>query len=210
MVPPARFFQRLRDLCDRHGILMIADEVQSGIGRTGRMFAMEHFGVRPDIIALAKGIASGMPLGLCIARADLMNWPPGAHASTFGGNPVSCAAALATLDLVSSRYMENAARQGARLIAGLTGMSRRHPLIGEVRGLGLMIGIELVLDRTSRRRAVTETKSVVSECFRRGLLILTCGENTLRLCPPLMIDDSQSDAALAILDSALAAARSAP
>jgi 4-aminobutyrate aminotransferase len=210
VVPPARFFQRLRDLCDRHGILMIADEVQSGIGRTGRMFAMEHFGVRPDIIALAKGIASGMPLGLCIARADLMNWPPGAHASTFGGNPVSCAAALATLDLVSSRYMENAARQGARLIAGLTGMSRRHPLIGEVRGLGLMIGIELVLDRTSRRRAVTETKSVVSECFRRGLLILTCGENTLRLCPPLMIDDSQSDAALAILDSALAAARSAP
>jgi 4-aminobutyrate aminotransferase len=189
---------------------MIADEVQSGIGRTGKMFAMEHFGVKPDIIAVAKGIASGMPLGLCIARADLMSWPPGAHASTFGGNPVSCAAALATFDLISSRYMENARRQGARLMAGLNELARRHPLIGEVRGLGLMIGIELVKDRATRQRAVAEAKKAVSECFRRGLLVLTCGENTLRLCPPLVIEDAQSDAALAILDSALSAVECAP
>ena len=209
VVPPARFFKRLRELCDRHGILMIADEVQSGIGRTGRMFAIEHFGVQPDIIAVAKGIASGMPLGLCIARADLMSWPPGAHASTFGGNPVSCAAALATLDLISGRFMENARLQGGRLIAGLERLASRHKLIGQVRGLGLMIGIELVRDRLTRQRAAEEAGRVVAESFKRGLLILTAGENTLRLSPPLVIEDPQTDAALAILDEALSAVESA-
>jgi len=205
VVPPARYFKRLRELCDRHGILLIADEVQSGIGRTGRMFAIEHFGVRPDIIAVAKGIASGMPLGLCIARADLMSWPPGAHASTFGGNPVSCAAAMATLDLISGSLMENARRQGERLIAGLTRLATRHKLIGQVRGLGLMVGIELVTDPVTRRRATDEARRVVTESFQRGLLILTAGENTLRLSPPLVIDDHQTDAALAILDESLTA-----
>ncbi len=206
VVPPARFFTRLRELCDRHGILLIADEIQSGIGRTGRMFAMEHFGVRPDIIAVAKGLASGMPLGLCIAREDLMTWPPGAHASTFGGNPVCCAAAVATLKLVSERYMDNARLQGDRLMEGLRALASRHLLIGDVRGLGLMIGIELVKDRAARLRAPEQTKRVVAECFRHGLLILTCGENTLRLCPPLVINAAQVDAALGILDQALAAA----
>ncbi|HET6373450.1 MAG TPA: acetyl ornithine aminotransferase family protein [Candidatus Polarisedimenticolia bacterium] len=203
VVPPARFFQRLRDLCDRHGMLLIADEVQSGVGRTGRMFAMEHFGVQPDIIAAAKGIASGMPLGLCIASAGVMRWPAGAHASTFGGNPVSCAAALATLKLVSSLYMDNARAQGERLMAGLSRLAAKHALIGEIRGLGLMIGIELVKDRATRLRAVEETRRAVDECFKRGLLILPCGENTLRLCPPLIIDEGQAGAALAILDEAL-------
>lgn len=205
VIPPARYFQRLRELCDRHGILMIADEVQSGVGRTGRMFAMEHFGVTPDIVTAAKGIASGMPLGLCIARADLMDWPPGAHASTFGGNPVSCAAALATLKLITGGYMDNARRQGERLLAGLANLSARHPLIGDIRGLGLMIGLELVTDRVSRRRATDETRRVVTECFRRGLLVLSCGENAIRLCPPLVIDETQSDTALRILDEALKA-----
>ena len=208
VVPPARFFHRLRELCDRHGILLIADEVQSGIGRTGKMFAMEHFGVKPDIIAVAKGIASGMPLGLCIARADLMSWPPGAHASTFGGNPVSCAAALATLELIGGRFMENARRQGERLIAGLERLATRHTLIGQVRGLGLMIGIELVKDRATRQRAPEEARRVVAEAFKRGLLILTAGENTLRLSPPLVIEDLQTDAALTILDEALTAVES--
>ncbi|HZI95278.1 MAG TPA: acetyl ornithine aminotransferase family protein [Patescibacteria group bacterium] len=203
VIPPARYFQRLRELCDKHGILMIADEVQSGVGRTGRMFAMEHFGVKPDIIAAAKGIASGMPLGLCIAGADLMDWPPGAHASTFGGNPVSCAAAMATLRLIEGGYMQNARRQGDRLLAALQALATRHRLIGEVRGLGLMIGIELVEDRQTRRRAPEKTRKVVEECFRRGLLLLTCGENTIRLCPPLMIDEAQADAAVRILDDAL-------
>ena len=205
VVPPARWFQRLRELCDRHGILMVADEVQSGIGRTGRMFAMEHFGVRPDIVTVAKGIASGMPLGLCIARAEVMDWPPGAHASTFGGNPVSCAAAEATLSLVEGGLMENARRQGERLMAGLSRLAERHPLIGDVRGLGLMIGFELVTDRSTRLRATQETTRLVQACFERGLLVLACGENAVRLCPPLVIDDAQSDAALGILDEAFAA-----
>ena len=209
IIPPARWFQRLRDLCDRHGILLIADEVQSGVGRTGRMFAMEHFGVRPDIVTVAKGIASGMPLGMCIARADVMDWPPGAHASTFGGNPVSCAAAAATLSLVEGGLMENARRQGERLLAGLAGLASRHPLIGDVRGLGLMIGVELVTDRATRARATGETTRLVLECFQRGLLILACGENAVRLSPPLMIDPSQADAALGILDASLTAVEKA-
>jgi len=205
VIPPARWFARLRALCDKHGILLIADEVQSGIGRTGRMFAMEHFGVRPDIVTSAKGIASGMPLGMCIARADVMDWPQGAHASTFGGNPVSCAAALATLRLVEGGLMDNARLQGERLMAGLREMAARRRLIGDVRGLGLMIGVELVTDRASRARAVVETRKVVEECFRRGLLVLSCGENAVRLSPPLIIGEDQSDAALRILDEAIGA-----
>ncbi len=206
VVPPPRFFARLRELCDRHGILMIADEVQSGIGRTGRMFAMEHMGVVPDIVAVAKGIASGLPLGACIARADVMDWPAGAHASTFGGNPVACAAALATMKLVEEGLMANAAVQGERLRAGLRALAARHELIGEVRGLGLMVGMELVKDRHTRQRAPDETKRVIRECFERGLLVLACGENSVRFCPPLIVDERQVDAAVRIVDAALGAA----
>jgi 4-aminobutyrate aminotransferase len=204
VVPPARFFQRLRDLCDRHGILLIADEVQSGVGRTGSMFAMEHFGVRPDIVAVAKGIASGMPLGLCIARADLMDWPAGAHASTFGGNPVACAAALATLRLVESQYLDNARKMGARLLEGLREMAHRHPLIGDVRGLGLMIGVELVKDPKTKEpdpEAVTQIRRV---CQEQGLVLINCGTfgNVIRFIPPLVATESQMRKALRVLEGA--------
>ena len=205
VVPPARWFARLRALCNRHGILMIADEVQSGIGRTGKMFAMEHMKVKPDIVAVAKGIASGLPLGACIARADVMDWPAGAHASTFGGNPVACAAALATLRLVEGSLMDNARLQGERLLSRLKALADKHPLVGEARGLGLMVGLELVTDRASRQRAPEQTKQVIQECFKRGLLVLACGENTIRFCPPLIVDTAQVDAAVAIVDAALGA-----
>ncbi len=148
-VPPPGFLPALRELCDRHGILLVADEVQTGMGRTGKMFAVEHWGVEPDIVCLAKGIASGMPLGAIIAREEVMDWPPGSHASTFGGNPVSCRAALATLDLLEREYMANAAERGAQLKAGLLALQREMPRIGEVRGLGLMVAMDVVKGRRS-------------------------------------------------------------
>ena len=147
IVPPKVFHERLRALTTRHGMLLVADEVQSGMGRTGKMFAIEHYGVEPDIVAMAKGIASGMPLGVCAARADVMDWPPGAHASTFGGNPVSCAAALATIKLLRESLVANAAAVGALLLDGLKALQEKHRVIGDVRGRGLMIGVELVRDR---------------------------------------------------------------
>lgn len=203
LVPPAQFHQRLQALCRRHGILIVADEVQSGMGRTGKMFASEHFGLTPDVVAMAKGIASGMPLGVTSARADVMAWPPGAHASTFGGNPVSCAAALATIRLLTDSLIENAAAVGSHLMAGLAGLAARHPLIGDVRGKGLMIGIELVRDRATKERATTERNAVVHEAFRRGLLVLGAGRNALRLSPPLVLTKAQADVALRILDEAI-------
>jgi len=203
VVPPAAFHQRLRDLASKHGILLVADEVQSGMGRTGRMFAIEHFGVEPDIIATAKGIASGMPLGVCTARAEVMSWPPGAHASTFGGNPVSCAAALATISLLKRELMRNAADVGAYMLDGLTDMMGRHPLIGDVRGKGLMIGVELVRDRQTRERATSEREAVVEKAFYKGLLVLGAGRNTIRLSPPLVLTRAQADTALRILDESI-------
>jgi 4-aminobutyrate aminotransferase len=181
VVAPDVFMQRLRALTAEHGMLLIADEVQSGMGRTGLMFAIEHTGVRPDVIAIAKGIASGLPLGVAAARADLMTWPPGTHASTFGGNPVSCAAALATLKLLRDHLVGNAAEVGAHLMNGLTSLKEKHPLIGDVRGRGLMIGIELVRDRATKERATTERDAVVTAAFKRGLLILGAGKNAIRL-----------------------------
>jgi 4-aminobutyrate aminotransferase len=204
VVAPDVFMQRLRDLTRTHGILLIADEVQSGMGRTGAMFAVEHNGVRPDIIAVAKGIASGLPLGVSIARAELMTWPPGAHASTFGGNPVSCAAALATMKLLRERLMANAADVGAHLKAGLEALAARHRLIGDVRGRGLMIGVELVRDRTTKERATTERDRVVNGAFQRGLLILGAGKNAVRFSPPLILTREQADVAVGIFDEALA------
>jgi len=203
IVPPPEFHRELRRLCDQHGILLIADEVQSGMGRTGKMFALEHFGVVPDVICLAKGIASGMPLGAIIAKTQIMDWGPGSHASTFGGNPVSCVAALETIRLLEEGLMENARVVGQHLKQRLVELAGKHRLIGDVRGLGLMIGVELVRDRATKEAASTERDEIVQLCFRRGLLMLGCGVNTLRFCPPLVITKEQADTAVEILDEVL-------
>jgi 4-aminobutyrate aminotransferase len=203
LVPPAQFHERLRALTREHGMLLVVDEVQSGMGRTGKMFAMEHFGVEPDIVATAKGIASGMPLGVCSAKAEVMNWPPGAHASTFGGNPVSCAAAIATIKLLRESLVRNAAEAGEHLLAGCRELMAKHALIGDVRGKGLMIGIEFVKDRATKERATAERDAIVQACFYKGLLVLGAGRNTIRLSPPLVISQAQADVALGILDQAI-------
>ena len=205
IVPPTSFLRGLRRLCDTHGMLLVCDEVQSGMGRTGKMFAVEHFGVEPDMIALAKGIASGLPLGALVTRADLMTWPPGAHASTFGGNPVACAAALATLDLLEGGLVEHAAKVGGYLQDRLRVLMDRHPSIGDVRGLGLMVGVELVRDRGTRDPDPARRDRVVREAFNRGLLLLGCGESTIRFSPPLVISRTQIDTALEIFDEAIGA-----
>ena len=203
VVPPQQFHERLRALTTKHGMLLVTDEVQSGMGRTGKMFAIEHFGVEPDIFATAKGIASGMPLGVSCARAEVMSWPPGAHASTFGGNPVSCAAAIATIKLLRDSLVKNAAEVGEHLIAGARELMKRHQIIGDVRGKGLMIGIEFVKDRTTKERAVKERDEIVQKCFYKGLLVLGAGKNTIRLSPPLVITKAQADVALRILDETI-------
>lgn len=203
VVPPNEFLQGLERLCRQHGMLLVADEVQSGMGRTGKWWAAEHAGITPDIVCVAKGIASGMPLGAIIAGADLMKWPPGAHASTFGGNPVCVAAALATIRLLEDGLIENAKRLGDYIFGRLADWPQRHRLVGEVRGRGLMIGLELVRDKKTKERAHEERNAVVQAAFERGLLILGCGPNTLRLMPPLLIDQEQADCALHLLDEAL-------
>jgi 4-aminobutyrate aminotransferase len=209
IVPPASFLRGLRRLCDRHGILLVCDEVQAGMGRTGRMFAIEHFGVEPDMVTVAKGIASGLPLGALVTRSEIMTWGRGAHASTFGGNPVACAAALATLDLLEGGLIAHAAEQGACLKASASGLMARHESIGDVRGLGLMIGLDFVEDRGTRDPDPGMRNRVIQEAFARGLLVLGCGESTLRLCPPLVISRAQIDTAIEILDRAVTAAREA-
>ncbi len=192
VVPPAGWLLELRELCDEHGIVFVADEVQSGAGRTGKMWAIEHEGVVPDVILSGKGLASGMPLSALIARADLMTWGAGKHGSTFGGNPVSCAAALATLDLLEGGLTDNAGAVGDHLLGRLRELATRHPSIVDVRGRGLMIGIELPTH--------DDAEAVEQECFRRGLLVLTCGESSLRFAPPLIVTIDQADTAVRILD----------
>jgi 4-aminobutyrate aminotransferase len=203
IVPPADFHRRLKALAEEHGILYVADEVQSGMGRTGRMFALEHFGVVPDIVCLAKGIASGMPLGAIVASGEIMNWPPGSHASTYGGNPVACAAALETIHLVEESLTANAARQGELLLSKLRELQTRHEMIGDVRGLGLMVGAELVRDRQKKTPAADERNALIQACFRRGLLLLGCGESTVRFCPPLVVEPEQIETAVEIFSAAL-------
>ena len=205
VVPPDVFHQRLRALTSQHGMLLVVDEVQSGMGRTGRMFAIEHTGVAPDVVTAAKGIASGLPLGVATARSEVISWPPGAHASTFGGNPVACAASLATIKLLRDGLIRNAEVVGAHLLAGAAALMDRHALIGEVRGRGLMIGIELVRDRTTKERATSERDRLVRECFARGLLVLGAGTNAIRLSPPLVLTKEQADTALRLLDESLSA-----
>ncbi len=203
VVPPKQFFAELQELAARYGILTIADEVQCGMGRTGRMWASEHFDFVPDILTSAKGIASGMPLGAMIARADLMNWPPGAHASTFGGNPVAVAAALATLNLLEDGLVANAARMGELLMSSMRAWPSRFPHVGDVRGLGLMIGIEMVKDQKSRERAPELRDRIEDLAFRRGLLVLGAGPNTLRICPPLILSEDQCRFAIETLEACL-------
>jgi 4-aminobutyrate aminotransferase len=203
VVPPPGWLRDLRAMCDRYGILLVADEVQSGVGRTGRMWACEHDGVEPDILLTAKGLGSGMPIGAIVARESVSTWETGSHGSTFGGNPVCCAAALATLDLVEGGLMANAAAMGARLMTGLRRLQEKHACIGEVRGLGLMVGVELVKDRRTREPAPELLKGLVLGAFRRGLLLLGAGKSTLRLAPPLIVDEYDVDTALALLDGLL-------
>jgi 4-aminobutyrate aminotransferase len=208
IVPPDGFLQGLRDLCDRHGILLIFDEVQCGIGRTGKMFAAQHSGVRPDIMTLAKGLASGMPIGLVVARKPIMEkWPRGAHGNTYGGNPLCCAAALATLDLVEHQYAANAAEVGACFLDRLRGLQERHPEIGDVRGRGLFIGMELVKDHASKIPAKELCDATITRAFHNGLLLLSCGASTVRFAPPLVITRAEVDEALTILDASLTEAR---
>ncbi len=201
VVPPKKFFDELRRVAARHEILIVADEVQSGMGRTGKMFASEHFDLVPDIMALAKGIASGMPLGAMIARADIMDWRPGAHASTFGGNPVCISAALTTIELLEQELINNAARVGAHLKARLDEFPKKFPVVGDVRGLGLMIGIEIVRDQQTRERHPELRDKIERMCFERGLLVLGAGPNSLRLSPPLVVTKDQADHAVDTLEA---------
>jgi 4-aminobutyrate aminotransferase len=203
VVPPRAFLQGLRELASEHGIVLVVDEVQSGMGRTGKLFASEHFDLKADVVNIAKGIASGLPLGVTCARAEIMSWPPGAHASTFGGNPVSCAAANATIKLLKESLVANAAAVGAHLMDGLRELQKKHPLVGDVRGRGLMIGIELVRDRQTKERAIDERSALVQAMFRRGVLVLGAGKNAIRLAPPLVLTKPQADSALAVIDEAL-------
>jgi 4-aminobutyrate aminotransferase len=203
---PKGFLNGLRRICDEHGILLIVDEVQSGMGRTGKMFACDHYDLQPDIVCIAKGIASGLPLGACVARADLMNWKPGAHASTFGGNPVAIAAALKTIELLERELIANSAEVGAYLKRGLEKLMPKHICIGDVRGLGMMIGVEFVADRVSMKPAPELRDRVESACFERGLILLGAGFNTIRWSPPLILTKENADVALEIFAEAVAAA----
>ena len=196
IVPPPDFLPRLRDLTRRHGILLVLDEIQSGMGRTGKMSAFEHAGIEPDVVCLAKGIASGLPLGAFVARSELMAWPPGSHGTTFGGNPVSCAAALATLDLLEGGLIQNAATVGSRLLAGLDELASAHAgLVADVRGKGLMLAIELA----EPEQAI----ALVQAAFRRGLLLLTAGSRAVRIAPPLVLEDAEADVGIEILGESL-------
>lgn len=202
---PLNFLQGLRRICDEHGILLIVDEVQSGMGRTGKMFASDHYDLKPDIICIAKGIGSGLPIGVTVARADLMDWKPGAHASTFGGNPVCIAAALKTIELLEGGLVQNSAEVGGYLKTALEKLMRKYDCIGDVRGMGLMLGVEFVEDKASRKPAPELRDRVEVNCFERGLIILGAGTNTIRWSPPLILTKENVDVAVEIFDEAIAA-----
>jgi len=201
--PPDGYLKKMEELAREFNILLVADEIQTGMGRTGRMFACEYDGVIPDIITIAKGIASGLPLGAMVASSSVMTWVPGSHANTFGGNPVACEAALTTIELLENSLIENAAIVGAHILSKLKDMQNRHPVIGDIRGKGLMIGIEFVRERETKERAVKEREKIIAACFRKGLLILGCGQSTIRLMPPLILTTEDANAALAILEDAI-------
>ena len=204
LVPPDGFLAGLRALCDRHGILLIFDEVQSGIGRTGKMFASQHFGVEPDIMTLAKGLGSGMPIGMVVAKRSIMQkWTRGAHGNTYGGNPLCCAAALATLEIVEKELCDNAAKVGGYFMGKLRSLAKKHLVIGEIRGKGLMIGMELVTDRASKTPAKKLCDALITRAFHNGLILLSCGQSTVRFMPPLMISEVDVNEAVELLDRSL-------
>ena len=203
IVPPPEFFPALRELCDKYGIMLIADEVQSGMGRTGKWWAIENFGVEPDIVTSAKGIASGVPLGAMIARKSVMTWPPGTHGNTYGGNPIACAAANATFDLINEEYRANAAEVGEYALDALAEIAARHPSIGDVRGIGLMIGIDFVKDKATRAKNGKLRDRVADLAFERGLITLGCGESVIRVSPPLSISKGEIDEGLKVFEEAI-------
>jgi 4-aminobutyrate aminotransferase len=203
VVPPPNYLSRLKKLAEKYKILLIMDEIQSGMGKTGKMFAMEHWNVTADIVVVAKALASGMPLGACIASKELMSWEPGSHSTTFGGNPIACAAALVTIELLENGLMQNAIRMGNYIMKHLRRMKNRYEIIGDVRGLGLMIGIEFVKNRKTKEPAGDFSSEVANECFRNGLMLLTCGKNVVRFIPPLIISQDTVDQALEIFEKAV-------
>ena len=198
IVPPPEFHKKLREFTNKHNILLVLDEIQSGMGRTGKFLAIENFNVEPDVVLLAKGLASGLPLGAVISKKEFMTWKSGTHGSTFGGNPIACEAALATLDLIEEELMANALKMGARLINKLKNLKKENSLIGDVRGLGLMVGVELVKDQRTKEPASHEAHEIVNQAFRKGLLLLSCGENVIRFSPPLIISSEEVDTAVEI------------
>ncbi len=200
------FMQELRRICDRHGILLVVDEVQSGIGRTGKWFAVEHTGVQPDIVCMAKGIASGMPLGVTMSKAEIMDWVPGSHASTFGGNPVCIASALATLDVIEKEgLVRNAQEVGDHMIKRMAGWPNKHKIVGDVRGRGLMVGVDIVKDQKTREYGAADRDRVVEMAFERGVLFLGCGPSTVRIAPPLVVTKEEADVAVDVLEECIAA-----
>ena len=203
---PPEFLLDLQRICRKYGILLVSDEVQCGMGRTGKWWAGDHAGLEPDIVCVAKGIASGMPLGAVIARESIMDWKPGAHASTFGGNPVCVAAALATIDLIEKKYMENARRMGEFILGRIANWRERHRTVGDIRGMGLMLAVEIVLDQKTKERAHDLRDKIVDLAFAKGVLLLGAGENTIRLAPPLVIDEEQADFAVRTLDACISEA----
>lgn len=203
IVPPAGFFPALRKLCDKYEILLMVDEVQCGMGRTGKWWAIEQFGVEPDLLTAAKGIASGIPLGACVARQSVMDWERGSHGNTYGGNPISCAAALATIELIEEEYMDNAAEVGQYTLDALAEIMARHPSIGDVRGMGLMIGVEFVNDRMSKEPAKELVDRVIELAFERGLLMLSCGKSVIRIAPALSIQKGEIDEGLQVFEEAI-------
>lgn len=206
IVPPEGFYPALRELCDKYGILLIVDEVQSGMGRTGKWWAIEHYGVEPDMFTTAKGIASGMPLGACVARKSVMDWGKGTHGNTYGGNPISCAAALSTIDQIENEYLDNATKMGRYALDALEEIMHRHPSIGNIRGKGLMIGMEFVKDQETKEANKELTDRVVELAFERGLLMLTCAKSVIRVAPPLSISKSEIDEGLQIFAEAITVA----
>lgn len=203
IIPPAGFFPALRELCDKYDILLIVDEVQSGMGRTGKWWAIQHFGVEPDIVCAGKGIASGIPLGAIIARKSVVTWPLGSHGNTYGGNPIACAAGLASIELIRDEYMENAEVVGEYALDALEEIKVRHPSVGDVRGLGLMIGVEFVKDVNTREQWHDLRERIVLAAFERGLLTLGCGKSTIRIAPPLSISQSEMEDGLEIFEEAI-------
>jgi 4-aminobutyrate aminotransferase len=204
IVPPPEYFQKLKKLADKYGILMIDDEVQSGIGRTGKWFAIEHWSVEPDIVCSAKALASGLPIGATTASSKIMDWPAGSHASTFGGNPLSCSAALAVINVIKEeRLLENSNKQGVYALKRLSELEKDNPMIGDVRGKGLMIGVELVEDKETKKPASEKAHEVMIRSWKRGVALVTCGVSTLRLSPPLIINRETLDAALDIVEDTI-------